>query len=238
MQADFRYEVYVYKPMSEGTINLDWAAGFGISNPYAVMNFDISADGTITQTDLMSIIPDSVTEHSAFRKENDEVTIQNGHIVYCDVVAKGAGYELQVEQCGSGRVGQVMEYEVIEDSVLPPPPGTTGETVMVYEPCAPGIVRMTFTQLRTWENGDVLSEIVKYYLISEDGNITELDEDKIKLGDCNLDGEFSIADLVMLQKWILGSDDITCWQNADFDADNIVDVFDLCLMRKALTKTT
>ncbi len=238
MQADFRYEVFVYKPLSEGTISLDWAAGFGISNPYAVMNFDISADGTITQTDLMGILPDSITEHSAFRRENEEVTIQDNHIVYCDVVAKGAGYELEVEQYGTGRVAQVMEYEIFEDAVLPPPPGTTGETVMVYEPCAPGIVRMTFTQRRPWEEDDVLSEIVRYYLISEDGSITELSEDDFRLGDCNLDGDFNMADLVMLQKWILGSGDITCWQNADFDADNIVDVFDLCLMRKALTKTT
>ncbi len=238
IQADFRYEVYVYKPLSEGTISLDWSAGFGISNPYAVMHFDISADGKITQTDLMSIVPDSVTEHSAFRKENDEVTIQNGHIVYCDVVAKGAGYELQVEQCGSGRVGQVMEYEVIEDSVLPPPPGTTGETVMVYEPCAPGIVRMTFTQLRPWEEDIVFSEIVKYFLISEDGEITEITEKEsgIKLGDCNLDGEFSIADAVMLQKWLVGSGELTCWYNADFDSDMIVDVFDLVNMKKALTE--
>lgn len=237
-QADFRYEVYVYKPMSEGTISLDWLAGFGLTNPYGTMHFDISADGTITQTDLMGILPDSITEHSAFRRENDEVTIQDGHIVYCDVVAKGAGYELEVEQYGSGRVVQVMEYEVTEDSVLPPPPGTTGETVRVYKPDAPGIVKMTFTQFRPWEEDSVLSEIVKYFLISEDGDITEITEEEsgIKLGDCNLDGEFSIADAVMLQKWLVGSGELTCWYNADFDSDMIVDVFDLVNMKKALTE--
>ena len=237
MQADFRYEVYVYKPLSEGTISLDWVAGFGITNPYAVMNFDISADGKITQTDLMRILPDSIDEHSAFRKEYDEVTIQDNHIVYCDSVAKSAGYELEVEQYGTGSVAQVMEYEVTEDAVLPPPPGTSGETVRVYEPSAPGIVKMTFTQRRPWKENDVLSEIVKYFLISEDGNITELDKGELILGDCNLDGEFSISDLVMFQKWLLGSDELTYWLNADFDSDGSVDVYDLCLMRKALTKT-
>lgn len=238
MQADFRYEVFVYKPISEGTISLDWAAGFGISNPYAVMNFDISADGTITQTDLMSFTPDCITEYEEFRKNNDEVTIQNGHLLYCDEVASDGGFQLNIEQYGTGSFEPVMWYEITEDSVLPLLDGSSSKTIRVLKPITPGIVKIVFTQAQPWENGQVLSEIVKYYLISEEGDITEISEDDFKLGDCNLDGDFNMADLVMLQKWILGSDDITCWQNADFDADNIVDVFDLCLMRKALTKTT
>ena len=51
-------------------------------------------------------------------------------------------------------------------------------------------------------------------------------------GDCNLDGAVNVADAVMLQKWLLGaSDNLTCWRNADVCKDNIIDVFDLCILR-------
>ena len=55
-------------------------------------------------------------------------------------------------------------------------------------------------------------------------------------GDVNGDGEFSIADIVSLQKWLLGdnSADIINWENADLYTDGQLDVYDLCFMRKAL----
>ena len=55
-------------------------------------------------------------------------------------------------------------------------------------------------------------------------------------GDVNDDGEFNVADLVLLQKWLLGSADakLINWKVADFCNDNVLNVFDLCLMRKAL----
>lgn len=53
-------------------------------------------------------------------------------------------------------------------------------------------------------------------------------------GDANLDGKVNADDLVMLQNWLLGSGDLTCWQNVDLCKDNKIDVFDLCLFRKIL----
>ena len=74
--------------------------------------------------------------------------------------------------------------------------------------------------------------------VGEDGNFEETvtyDEPvELNQGDCNLDGNFSVADVVMLQKWLLGAGDLTCWQNADFCADNKIDVFDLCVMKRKL----
>ena len=57
-----------------------------------------------------------------------------------------------------------------------------------------------------------------------------------RIGDVNNDGIFSLSDLVMLQRWLLGRADakITNWEAADFCKDDKIDVFDLCLMRKAL----
>ena len=58
-------------------------------------------------------------------------------------------------------------------------------------------------------------------------------------GDVNDDGEFNVADLVLFQKWLLGSADakLINWKAADFCNNDVLNVFDLCLMRKTLFKT-
>ncbi|MCR5600107.1 MAG: dockerin type I repeat-containing protein [Ruminococcus sp.] len=54
--------------------------------------------------------------------------------------------------------------------------------------------------------------------------------------DLNLDREFNVADVVMLQKQLLGNRiyELTNWRAADICQDGVVDVFDLVLMKKAL----
>jgi hypothetical protein len=55
-------------------------------------------------------------------------------------------------------------------------------------------------------------------------------------GDANCDDKFNISDVVIFQKWLLGSSDqrIPVWQNADVCADGVLDAFDLGLMKKKL----
>ena len=54
-------------------------------------------------------------------------------------------------------------------------------------------------------------------------------------GDCNNDGEFSIADMITLQKWLLKDDtELANWQAADFSKDNILNISDLCIMKNKL----
>ena len=53
-------------------------------------------------------------------------------------------------------------------------------------------------------------------------------------GDANADGTFSVADVVMLQRWLLCAGEITDWQAADLCKDNKLDVYDLCVMKKML----
>ena len=56
------------------------------------------------------------------------------------------------------------------------------------------------------------------------------------VGDVNMDGSFSVADVVLLQKWLLAVPDIhlSNWKAADLCADGHLDVFDLCLMKRKL----
>lgn len=55
-------------------------------------------------------------------------------------------------------------------------------------------------------------------------------------GDVNDDGVFGVSDVVLLQKWLLAVPDthLANWKAADFCEDDILNVFDLCLMKKAL----
>ena len=55
-------------------------------------------------------------------------------------------------------------------------------------------------------------------------------------GDINCDGNLSISDVVMFQKWLLGVPDaeLLNWKAADFCKDNRLNVFDLALMKRDL----
>lgn len=53
-------------------------------------------------------------------------------------------------------------------------------------------------------------------------------------GDVNADGALTVADAVMLQKWLLHDGMLTDWQAADFYQDAILNGLDLCLMKQKL----
>ena len=55
-------------------------------------------------------------------------------------------------------------------------------------------------------------------------------------GDINADGQFTVADVVSLQQWLLCVPDATLadWQAGDLCKNEKLDVFDLCLMKRKL----
>lgn len=59
-------------------------------------------------------------------------------------------------------------------------------------------------------------------------------------GDVNSDGAFNIADVVLLQKWLLAVQGIELknWKAADLCEDNAINVFDLCMMKRKLIYET
>lgn len=58
--------------------------------------------------------------------------------------------------------------------------------------------------------------------------------DQTTLGDVNDDGDFNIADVVMIQKYLLNTDTLKNWKAGDLYQDNCIDAFDLCLMKQLL----
>lgn len=62
---------------------------------------------------------------------------------------------------------------------------------------------------------------------------TENQSDKV-IGDVNADGQFTIADLVMMENFLLGNGTLTDWKAGDLCEDGAIDVFDLVMMRKLI----
>ena len=50
-------------------------------------------------------------------------------------------------------------------------------------------------------------------------------------GDADANGTVSITDIIMVQKWLLNAGEITDCQNADMNADGVIDIFDLALLK-------
>lgn len=62
--------------------------------------------------------------------------------------------------------------------------------------------------------------------------------DEAVSGDANGDGSFSIADVVVMQKWLItdSADGFADWEAADINKDGQLNIFDLCLMKNMLIK--
>lgn len=63
-------------------------------------------------------------------------------------------------------------------------------------------------------------------------------ENDTLLGDVNGDGDFSVSDVVTLQRWLLTvpNTQLVNWKAADFYEDGKLNVFDFVLMKRALIK--
>lgn len=55
------------------------------------------------------------------------------------------------------------------------------------------------------------------------------------MGDVNLDGKCTVADAVLLQKWILGNQtELSDWKKADINSDGVLNAKDLTLLKRCL----
>ncbi len=80
---------------------------------------------------------------------------------------------------------------------------------------------------------DNLDEVFTYPLTVEDGIFRHRKTSEI-MGDANDDGSFSVTDVVMVQKYLLGIGSLTAPDNADFCKDGVVNGFDLAIMKQEL----
>ncbi|WP_302192019.1 carbohydrate binding domain-containing protein [uncultured Ruminococcus sp.] len=61
----------------------------------------------------------------------------------------------------------------------------------------------------------------------------------VNTGDVNANGKVNLADVVLLQKWLLGVSEtkLVDWQAGDLYADGLLNGFDLCLLRRIVTSS-
>ena len=60
-------------------------------------------------------------------------------------------------------------------------------------------------------------------------------EPNVVVGDCNSDGQFTVADIIMLQRWLInGNTLVDDWQAADLSEDGRLNTMDLVLMKRKL----
>ena len=61
----------------------------------------------------------------------------------------------------------------------------------------------------------------------------------VNTGDVNADGKVNLADVVLLQKWLLGVPEtkLADWQAGDLYTDGVLNGFDLCLLRHTVTSS-
>lgn len=72
-------------------------------------------------------------------------------------------------------------------------------------------------------------------LIVDDGGWIVPESNSYTLdGDVNKDGEFTIADVVSMQNYLLGRDSLADWKAGDVNTDEVIDVFDLCRMKNMI----
>lgn len=202
------------------------------------------------------IIPESMTTYFEIR---DGKTVGQPclFIERCDSKKTSCTLNLQIIDGVTGKPAEAAEYRVIRiDEEFEEQVEKSG-LEEDFRGFMPAYGKMPESGAVTVEE---LEPFVKYIIVGSSGSkkysgektaLLSYDKDgetkdvTIKLmpfdymkGDVNGDGELSVADLVMLQKWLLNASDsaMTKAVNADFNEDGTADVFDLVLLRKELIK--
>ena len=91
--------------------------------------------------------------------------------------------------------------------------------------------------VNTSDTSTIISGSGEYAAIQNTGKNTYVWKIPMQ-GDVNCDGEITVADAVLLQKWLLAvpNTHLPYWQNADLCADEMLNVFDLCLLKRLLVE--
>lgn len=94
------------------------------------------------------------------------------------------------------------------------------------------------TMFLGWSGAVESAETEITFTIDSDMELIADFGDSVICGDVNADGALTIADVVLLQKWLLCVPDTTLadWKSGDLCEDERLDVFDLCLMKRELLK--
>lgn len=168
-----------------------------------------------TEKALPDWLPKSAEEAETFMSENGEVFIKDGYICYLTYISGANSYR---GICATEKSDNKtpVSYQKYRDQYY-------GDYIVACFEMLPD------SYLEIYNEG-YETKPHYIYISNENGDI-----DEGYKGDVNKDGKVDISDLVVLQKWFVGNgDSLGCWQLADICDDNLLDVFDLAMLRKLL----
>lgn len=131
----------------------------------------------------------------------------------------------------------VMTVEITEingNTLLVKNTENAGELLTLSVAYLGGIKPTVGMKLEVTYSGEILETYPARF-----GNIKKVSvvsDDTTTIGDVNGDSSFNVSDVVLLQKWLLAvpNTNLKNRNAADFCKDNVLNVFDLCLMKRAL----
>lgn len=170
-----------------------------------------------TEKPLPDWLPKSADEAKAFMDENGEIFIKDGYICCLKCIYSVSAFRGD-RICLSDKsdVKAPVSYKEYENEYW------DDYIVVCFEMPADSYLEIC--------NYGYHFESLGIYISDENCNVNEGFK-----GDVNKDGEINIADLVILQKWLVGNGDgLGCWQLADICDDNRIDAFDMVMLRKLI----
>jgi len=165
-------------------------------------------------------------------------TMIPGFLIGADYIRTAADSKYYADTLASFTAGtDITAYVCMDDRVNPTPDWLTvwtdtGEDLFNSNDVSYSIYQASFEQGETvtlGTNGQV-SGCVNYTVM-----VTEEEEPTLR-GDVNADGDFTIADVIMLQKWLIRTADcaLTDWRAGDLCADHQINAADLMIMKREL----
>lgn len=235
------YEVTAYKAPSTGKLAFDWTIGLEGTDLQSTKNFafEVLENGKISETDLYGFLPDCVPEYEKFIANHEPISLVNGYVVICENEPENPINTNVISITGYGELKKVIRESIANENIF------TGKDISgylaVYKSVASGTAKVNYSLAGQFGfNANETVVDTKFYEIDDELNIRETDESEFiepVPGDVNNDYQLTIADLILVQKFIFGADELSHRHNADLYNDNKIDAYDMCLMRKRLIET-
>ncbi len=240
MNDGWYHEMLAVEAQSPGIITLTWYEMNSLREETAIAfqyTFTVDEQLQVTQTDLSAFVPDGYNEAEVFTTEHGSVSIWDGYIVFCDECYMDGGYSYTMQSVMASTEYEVVLEENIVHQSYDLVDGSSAYYVQVLKPASTGYIQAIWQHKRDWENTPTETTQRIFRVSPMASDITDVTEElgEFLLGDGNGDGQVTIADAVVLQKWLLGCDTLSQWMPFDLNADMALNGFDLGRLRGVLT---
>ena len=222
---------WILEKTSDPGSEMDTGKVYMFKNSNSGMYMEVESAGKAEGTNVQQWGAESASSHNSWNL----MPAGNGYYTVCSQMSDGSTWYLTVENGGSASgdnaaiytsdksEAQQFKFKNNLDGTFTILTRSTGDT------CALGVASAS-----TSSGGNVVQWISnssndQKWIIEEVGTI----ERNVK-GDVNNDGNLNIPDAAMLQKWLINAGEITNPSAADVDANGVLNVFDLCVIKRIL----